>query len=678
MSILNKLKIQTKTNIIATLIFLSILMSSFEIVSSVEAQNQDLSRVAATADRVVNQLIPLNGLIAKIRLDAAEVQQFFSDYGATRAEDGLGDGIENAAKAAREFQAAVSAARAIADGLRLAQVSEALEAAATAFKPYYNIGAAMAAAYVSGGTSGGNAMMPEFDKAAQAMDEEMVKLDGVVTRISSKEFVGLQGAISGIQEGSAKIKAATLLSGGVLFAVAAVLIVFLLFGVTRPLRRLSEVMLRLAKGDLGVGIIYAERADEVGEMAETLQVFKDHATENLRLKLAQEEDVRDRKRRQEESEELTDMFASGISGVLEVISRSSSSMAATAESVHVAAQDTDREVDVVTGAVDQAHENSQAVAAASQQLTSAIAEISRLIDSSSRIAGEGSRRAEEVESKVLMLRDASDRIGDIIQIIASIASQTNLLALNATIEAARAGEAGKGFAVVASEVKNLAGQTQKATVDISTQISEIQNSIAGTVDAIQAVGSTVAQIHQSTSEIAAAVTEQHSATDEIARNIQFVSSNAEDIAMSIGKVRDSAGRTNSAASMVRESSDAMAKQTERMSVEIHDFLSALRDAGSGHKFQRVAVRLPARITAAGRTETGTVVQLSIGGAWLDRGIELPTGTQVDLDIEGIGRALHTRISGRTGQGTRLQFPLDTAHLAFMSGALERMSRRQVA
>ena len=671
MSIFNKLKIQTKTNVIAVIIIISICISSFEIFSNVQNQNGDLSKVAGTADLVVNQLIPLNNLIAKIRLDAAEVQQFFSDYGATRAEDGLGDGIENAAKAAKEFHENVESARKIAGELKLTEVAEALEDAEKAFKPYYQVGEAMAKAYVSDGTKGGNAMMPQFDKAAEGMDEGVAKLEKVVVAVSSKEFGGLQSAIVGIQAGSARIETITVISGAVLIGVATALIVFLLFGVTRPLRRLRGVMLELAQGALDVETIYADREDEIGEMAQTLVVFKDHAMENLRMKMAAEQDALDRQFRQEEADELTDMFASGISGVLSTLSGASTSMAGTAESVHAAAQDTDREVDVVTGAVEQANANSQAVAAASQELSAAIGEISRLIDSSARVAEEGTERAREVEAKVMMLRDASTKIGDIIQIIATIASQTNLLALNATIEAARAGDAGKGFAVVATEVKNLAGQTQKATVDISAQISEIQNSIAGTVDAIQAVGTVVGQIHQSTSEIAAAVTEQHSATDEIARNIQFVSSNAEDISMSIGKVRDSAGRTNSAASLVRDSSNSMAKQTERMSAEIHDFLGALKDAGSGHKFQRVSVNLPARITAAGRTETGIVLQISTGGAWLNRPLDLPVGTQVELDIDGFGHTLRPRISGSNSQGTRLQFPLDTSHMAEMAAALER-------
>ncbi len=674
MSSLGNFKIQTKTNIIAFIIILSISLSSFEIFTHVQEQIAGLSTVSSAAEVVVNRLIPLNSLIAKIRLDAAEVQQFFSDYGATRAEDGLGDGIENAAKAAKEFHEHIAAAGQIASDLKLTEVSEALAAAEKAFKPYYDVGEAMAKAYVSGGTKGGNSMMPQFDKSAEGMDEGVAKLEKVVLEVSAREFGGLQGAITDIQSGSRTIKLISEISGAVLLGVAALLIAFLLFGVTRPLARLCEVMLQLAKGDLEVEDIYVGRSDEVGEMAKTLQVFKANALENLRMKQATEEQALDRQRQVEENEELTDMFASGISGVLETLSTASSEMAGTAESVHVAAQETDREVDVVTGAVEQANSNSQAVAAASQQLSAAIGEISRLIDGSARIADEGTQHAREVEAKVMMLREASGKIGEIIQIIASIASQTNLLALNATIEAARAGEAGKGFAVVASEVKNLANQTAKATDDISGQISEIQGSIAGTVDAIQAVAGTVTQISRCTNEIAAAVTEQHSATDEIARNIQFVSSNAEDIAVSIGKVRDSASRTNGAATAVSGSSTAMARQTERMSVEIHDFLGALKDAGSGHKFKRVVVNLPARCVGGGHDESGTVLLMSIGGAWLNKTLDLPVGTQVELSIQGVGNRLRARVSGSNSAGSRLQFPLDTGNMERMAGVLEEVRR----
>ncbi|MEI7609360.1 MAG: HAMP domain-containing methyl-accepting chemotaxis protein, partial [Rhodospirillaceae bacterium] len=350
-----------------------------------------------------------------------------------------------------------------------------------------------------------------------------------------------------------------------------------------PVNDMTAVMSRLAHGDLTVMVPALSNKDEIGEMARAVQVFKDNAKENEKLKTAQEEEALAKHRRQQESEELIDMFSASVSGVFHSLSEASSTMSNTAEGMKGVVFETNSQIDSVTAEVAEARGNSQAVAAASQELTAAIGEISRLVNTSSQVAEAGTCQAKEVIGKVTMLRDASDKIGTIIGIISEIASQTNLLALNATIEAARAGDAGKGFAVVAGEVKNLSGQTQKATIEITSQIGDIQAAIDGTVAAVQAIGDTVTQIYQSSAEIAAAITEQQSATDEIARNIQFISSSTDRISENMTAVRESADQTSVASSQVRDASGAMAGQTERMSVEVKDFLSAIKGSGTKHQ-----------------------------------------------------------------------------------------------
>ncbi|CAK0769519.1 methyl-accepting chemotaxis protein [Azospirillaceae bacterium] len=460
---------------------------------------------------------------------------------------------------------------------------------------------------------------------------------------------------------------------GLLAVLAAI---FVTRSISQPLKILQSTMVRLSEGDHGVEIPFADANNEIGAMARRVRIFRDNGLENDRLKAEQQREAQSKLRRQQETEELIDMFGSSVSGVFDNLSKVTARMAGTAQSMTDIAQDTNKRIDVMMSEVGETGANSQAVASAAQQLTSAISEISKLINTSAHVAEHGSTQANDVIDKVLALRTASEKIGNIIGIISNIASQTNLLALNATIEAARAGEAGRGFAVVANEVKNLSGQTQKATVEITSQISAIQDSIGGTVNAVEAIGKTVSKIYQSTTEIAAAITEQQSATDEISRNIHFLSAGADKITQNIGAVRESANKTSVASYEVHEVSHTMSGQSDKLSVEVRDFLQAVKDAGSTHQFERLDIDLSAEVFGGGRPIVTRARQISIGGACVDVRVEQPMGALVEVSIEGVGRNIKARVAGFSGQSTRLQFPMDSAHLAFMENALDRVARQK--
>ena len=265
------------------------------------------------------------------------------------------------------------------------------------------------------------------------------------------------------------------------------------------------------------------------------------------------------------------------------------------------------------------------------------------------------------------------KIGEIISIINDIASQTNLLALNATIEAARAGDAGKGFAVVANEVKSLSLQTQRATVDISRQISEIQSSIGDTVSAVQSIGVTMRDIHGSSEEIATGITQQQAATDEIARNVQLVSTSADDIASCIIRVRSSADDTISASKEVASASNTLLGQSNRLSAEVTDFLTAIRGAGSVAVFTRRPISQAVAITIEGHVIQSITSYVSVGGIWITDNLDMPLGTQVSVKLSGFDRHLKARIAGVGATGTRLQFPMDAGTIDFLESAIPQLA-----
>lgn len=223
-----------------------------------------------------------------------------------------------------------------------------------------------------------------------------------------------------------------------------------------------------------------------------------------------------------------------------------------------------------------ANDSAQTVAAAAEQLTASIQEISGQIAHASQIASEASSGTEQSSHHVASLAGAAQKIGDVVGLIQDIAAQTNLLALNATIEAARAGEAGKGFAVVASEVKTLAGQTAKATEEISQQVAEIQGSTASAVDSIKNISEVVNKLDEMTASIAAATEQQGAATREISHSVQTVASGSQALDENITEVGHAIEATGSAADSFLAAASDMNGSASRISDEIRHFFETLQ------------------------------------------------------------------------------------------------------
>jgi methyl-accepting chemotaxis protein len=351
-----------------------------------------------------------------------------------------------------------------------------------------------------------------------------------------------------------------------------------LFQISRPLASMTGEMTKLANGDLTIQIDGAERADEVGGLARSLQVFKENAITARRLEAEQHEQQAQKERRQLAVEGYIAVFDEQVSEALDTLSAASTEMHATAGSMSATAVETGRQATAVTVASDQASTNVQTVAAATEQLHASTNEISRQVTQSAEFASTAVIEAERTNATIQGLAETAQKIGDVVSLIQNIASQTNLLALNATIEAARAGEAGRGFAVVASEVKALANQTAKATEDISTQIAAIQGETGLAVDAIKAIGGTIRKMNEIASAIAAAVEEQGAATRDISHNIQLVAQGTSSVATNIAGVNEAVEETGNAAAEVLTAADDLSRQADKLRANVNGFLDKIRAA----------------------------------------------------------------------------------------------------
>ncbi|EIG56487.1 methyl-accepting chemotaxis protein [Bradyrhizobium sp. WSM1253] len=348
--------------------------------------------------------------------------------------------------------------------------------------------------------------------------------------------------------------------------------------VCAPIVNLTTRMSRLADGEVAEEIPGAERSDEIGAMAAAVRVFKDNMIRADSLAAEKQAENDGKMRRAQALDGITRAFEAKVTELVGGLSKASSTMESTAQSMTSTAAQTNSQAAVVAAASQQTSSNVQTVASATEELTSSISEIGRQVAQSTEIAARAVDNARRTGDTARALAEGAQKIGDVVTLIQSIAEQTNLLALNATIEAARAGDAGRGFAVVAAEVKSLAGQTAKATTEISEQIAAIQAASDETVTAIRNVADVIGEIDQIGTAIAAAIEEQGSATKEIARSVQEAARGTQEVNTNISGVQRAAGDTGTAAREVLGAAEQLSTQSRDLAGQFDRFLGEVRSA----------------------------------------------------------------------------------------------------
>ena len=365
---------------------------------------------------------------------------------------------------------------------------------------------------------------------------------------------------------------------GIAIVLGASVSFYVIRDVSNGIASIVKPMQALGQGDMSAQVPHQGEITEIGTMADALQVFKEALIAKKAADDAAARDAEAKIERGRRVDQVTREFESMIGDIVDTVSSASSQLEASAGTLSATASRSQQLTTTVSAAAEEATANVQSVASATEELTSSVNEISRQVLESARMAGDAVGQARTTTDRVSELSKAASRIGDVVELINTIAGQTNLLALNATIEAARAGDAGRGFAVVASEVKALAEQTAKATGEIGQQIAGIQSATHDSVAAIKEISGTIEKLSEISSTIAAAVEEQGAATQEISRNVQQAAQGTQEMSANITDVQRGASETGSASSQVLSAAKSLSGDSGRLRAEVSKFLTSVRAA----------------------------------------------------------------------------------------------------
>lgn len=453
--------------------------------------------------------------------------------------------------------------------------------------------------YVMEERSSGNALMAE----ARGLVAENDAVLATLLADTREKASAAAHHVSDASDLASKFGIATLIivllgSGTILFTTGRAIVT--------PIKGITDAMRSLAAGTHDLAIPFIDNPGELGEMARAVDIFRQNAVEIIRMNAERDaERVRNEKERErieaerrqaEESqkqaiasqldrqrrmaEAVIELLRGRVFPSLDQVVASAHQLEESSATMDGAVAASENAISNASSASATASEHAQSVASAAAQLVSSVQEIATQISNSSRISSEAVEKQREVSRSADRMVALVDEVTKVVGLIDEIADMTNLLALNATIEAARAGEAGRGFSVVAAEVRSLAGETQKATLNISKQIEEIHKASRDTVRAVEAIGENIARIDEASAAVAAAIEEQQASTDEISRSIAHAAQSTSGISEMMSNVVRDIARTGENSKKVAKAANVLLSVASEIRGEVEAYLGTLE---SGHK-----------------------------------------------------------------------------------------------
>ena len=359
--------------------------------------------------------------------------------------------------------------------------------------------------------------------------------------------------------------------------VASVCFMFVARSISRPLVDIQKAMSAISERDYSHQILHTEQENEIGEIARTLEFFRDTLVKSDRLeeeKTTQEAQIE----RQNSIQERIKNFEKNANVAISTVAQAATELQKAADSVTQTISEMNSQSNQAASASETTSSSVQTVASAAEEMTASVHEISSQIQRASSVVHDAVSRTESADRVAHVLSDAANSIGNVVQLINDIAEQINLLALNATIESARAGEAGKGFAVVASEVKNLANQTTKATDSIAGQINGIQEASGEVLEALRSIKESINLVNGTSNSIASAIEQQSAVTNEIASNMHNASDSVQNITLNIGSISEVANSAYTSITTVSESARTLSDQADHLKQEVQDFIKEMEAA----------------------------------------------------------------------------------------------------